>query len=89
MTSIITFFGALFFVNKEISGPIQLVVFIVIVLVNLWFLLLWFYCLLSTIKTKWIQKFSSFLSRIVVSKELKFKEIDYLISKENNLKSFE
>lgn len=50
MTTIGTFFGALFFVNKEISSEVTMIVFLAILLINVWFLLLWLYCFTSTFR---------------------------------------
>ena len=52
MTSIVTFFGALFFVNAEVSDNVQLIIFFVILAANIWFFLLGGYLLLRTQKFK-------------------------------------
>ncbi|CDW83870.1 UNKNOWN [Stylonychia lemnae] len=81
ITSLITFFGALFFVSSEISDLIQLVVFIVIVLANFWFILLAVYCLLSTIKYPITRKLSIAMGKIILTDRLIFLEQEYRASK--------
>eukprot|EP00347_Sterkiella_histriomuscorum_P023122 403335861 len=86
MTSLITFFGALYFVNYEISDTIQLLVFIIIVLVNCWFLALCGYCMLSTINLKFAKIISKLLRKIIMSNSLIAQEQHFKIRKsiENN-----
>lgn len=70
-TSILTFFGALFFVSSDISATIQLIAFIFIIIANLWFIILWVYALTSTIKNKVTQKVAVYLRKMVMDKGLR------------------
>eukprot|EP00347_Sterkiella_histriomuscorum_P002746 403366963 len=81
MTSFVTFFGALYFVNYEISDTIQLLVFIIIVLVNFWFLALFGYCMLSTINMKYAKIISRILRKIIMSSQLIAQEQHFKIMK--------
>lgn len=67
MTSILTFFGALFFVSTEISDSVQLVAFIAIIAANLWFILLWGYCFSRTLNFRITRYIASVLSKFVLS----------------------
>eukprot|EP00347_Sterkiella_histriomuscorum_P014612 403360218 len=87
-TSIVTFFGALFFVSKEISDIIQLFAFIGILAANIWFILLWGYCFTNTLNFKFTQFIASLLQRFVISQELKQFELEYQSNRKANLNSY-
>jgi len=71
LTSIITFFGALFFVNVEISEVVRLIIFIFIVMANLWFIFTWIYAFCKThSKYKRLQTISGLIGKAVVTKEV-------------------
>ncbi|CDW76658.1 UNKNOWN [Stylonychia lemnae] len=77
MIQIITFFGALFFISDEISDSIQLVVFIIIVLANGWFIALCIYCIVTNVKYHFFQRVSQILAPFVLSKILQEDEEIY------------
>eukprot|EP00347_Sterkiella_histriomuscorum_P005452 403356564 len=87
-TSIVTFFGALFFVSKEISDVIQLFAFIGILAANIWFILLWGYCFTNTLNFKFTQVIASLLQRFVISDQLKRFELEYQSNRKANLNSY-
>eukprot|EP00347_Sterkiella_histriomuscorum_P018648 403344713 len=86
-TSIVTFFGALFFVSREISDVIQLFAFIGILAANIWFILLWGYCFTNTLNFKFTQVIAKILQRFVISQEMKLSESLYQSTRKENLNS--
>eukprot|EP00347_Sterkiella_histriomuscorum_P012735 403367418 len=85
MTSIITFFGALYFVNQEISDTIQSIAFSMIVLVNIWFLALCGYCIFSTTNFRITKIISRYLRKIIMSEDLVAQEQQYKRTKNTEI----
>ena len=73
LTTVITFFGALFFVT-ETSDVIQLIVFIIILIANIWFFGLWLYCLTKTLGFSITDRISRLLGVLVLSSNSKMQE---------------
>eukprot|EP00347_Sterkiella_histriomuscorum_P018797 403344138 len=59
--SIVTFFGALYFLSEDLSPFIKIVVFLVIILYIIWFFVLWLYCLLYCQKSPFLRKIAQFI----------------------------
>eukprot|EP00347_Sterkiella_histriomuscorum_P004272 403361082 len=59
--SIVTFFGALFFLSEDIEPIIKICVFVVIILFISWFLILWLYCILYCQKSPFLRKTAKFI----------------------------
>jgi len=76
--SVATFFGALFFMNNEISKGQQIGVFIGILLVNLSFLGTWVYALLQNFqKYECIAVIARFLGKVFTTKEVRMEEDEF------------
>ncbi|CDW86055.1 UNKNOWN [Stylonychia lemnae] len=74
---IVTFFGALFFISDVISETIQLIVFILIVLANVWFIALCLYCIFTNVKHDFFQRITKMMAPLVLSKILMDQEETY------------
>jgi len=80
--SIITFYGALFFIADEISPPIEFAVFIVIVIMNAWFFTVWAYALGQTYaKYAIVNSVVSFIGKYIIPKKIRAEELDYRYEK--------
>lgn len=64
VTSIFTFFGALFFVNDEVSEQIKLTILVIILGLNIWFFTLWLYIALLSTKYEFLRKLSRIFKAI-------------------------
>jgi len=85
MASIITFFGALFYLNAEISETVHLIVFLVIIFANLWFFVVWAYAILKTYRRfRAAICLSKLIARFVIPKYLLLEEIEF--RKRNDIK---
>lgn len=80
MTTIVTFFGALIFINNQMPDLVELIAFIVILLFNCWFFILWLYCMLVTYKYQILQRVTEKIRKLALSPELKRKETFYRTS---------
>ncbi|CDW73478.1 UNKNOWN [Stylonychia lemnae] len=61
LSTSITFFATLFFVNEEIEYGVQVIFMSLIIISNLWFISFFILCILRQVKLKFIQKFLNVL----------------------------
>lgn len=81
LASVVTFFGALFFINTDISLQVQMTAFILIMLFNFWFIFTLFMCFLMTLKYEIAAKIAKCLFKTLVIAELRNEYVRY---KRNN-----
>jgi dolichol kinase len=78
LTTIFTFYGALFFVISEFSNEIQLIVFVAIILSNFWFLILWVYLVITQFKHRHAQIIAKFIGHVSMHSTLRQEEFHYV-----------
>lgn len=62
-TSVVTFFGSLFFVSEDMQDTVRLAFLALIIVFNIWFLSLWVFCALSQFGHYKIARITAFFFR--------------------------
>eukprot|EP00347_Sterkiella_histriomuscorum_P022190 403331357 len=86
MTILVTFFGSLFFVQDEIDNFIRVLAFVVIIIFNVKFLVLWIYCLIQTFKRyRFVRQVSQIMRMLILSRDEKKLEQEFTRTSESQV----
>ncbi|CDW79044.1 UNKNOWN [Stylonychia lemnae] len=71
ITTIVAFYGGIYFVNSEISDNVKYVTVGFIIIFNIWFLINWLYCILKCLNFRWAK-----LLTVIIEAIFRIKDID-------------
>ena len=66
---LISFLCSLFFIHDGVSSEVQIIAFMIVLIFNLRFLILWVMCLLLTLNYRWTQAFAGRMRKYVLSQQ--------------------